>query len=139
MWSAPQSASFSWSATQNKAMLKSLVRNLFGNRPRDTPPLGKSRYTIVLRDKASDEWRRQLGISEFPVTSNQPVMAEVLGERQLVFFLDLTRIDFKTRDRLEHYLAHRYCQTLDEVRHEIAHGGVPIFARGLRTPDGLEI
>lgn len=94
---------------------------------------------IQLTGARGDEWQRAVGTRLFPVTSEAPEAAMALGQNQLVFFVDLTRLSAKTRDSIEHYLAEKYGRTLDEMRLEVKTGGIPILARDLVTPQGSQI
>jgi hypothetical protein len=94
---------------------------------------------IRLLGARGDEWQRAIGQRVFPVTGHAPEAAIVLGVAQLVYFVDLTELNGKTRERIEHYLAEKYRCTLEEMRQEIKTGGIPIIARGLVNPQGSEI
>lgn len=100
--------------------------------------MAEGRY-IELRGARGDEWQKAIGTRTFPVTTDEPIVAEVLGDRTMAFFLDMTELDARTLDRITHYLAEKFRMPLDELRHEMKHGGVPILARSLRTPTGLEL
>lgn len=91
---------------------------------------------ITLNGDRGRDWQNAVGTRTFPVTAAKPEPASVLGNVVMAYFLDLTRVTPQLRDRIEHFLAERFSNPLDQVRAEIRDHGIPIIAKNVVTPQG---
>lgn len=103
---------------------------------RPDPKPVPSVYFVTVNGERGRIWQNAVGTRTFPVTQKNPEPATVLGNVCMAYFLDLTRVDTRLRDKIERFLSERFGLPLDHVRFEIMMGGVPIMARNVTTPEG---
>lgn len=101
------------------------------------PPI-KSTFFVTVNGDRGRMWQKAVGTRTFPVTSKHPEPADVLGNIVMAYFLDLTRVDARLRDKIEHFLSERFGQPLDQIRYTVKDQGVPILAKNVTTPEGWQ-
>jgi hypothetical protein len=116
--------------------MKILPPSALSNVTRPDPKPVPSVYFVTVNGERGKIWQNAVGTRTFPVIHKDPVPASVLGNTVMAYFLDLSRVEARLRDRIEHFLCERYGLPLDQVRYQIKEGGVPILARNVTTPEG---
>ena len=101
------------------------------------PPQPAGWFVTVNGDRGR-MWQSAVGTRTFPVTSKNPEPSSVFGNIVMAYFLDLTRVDARLRDKIEHFISERFSQPLDQVRYQIKTAGVPILAKNVTTPEGWQ-
>lgn len=98
--------------------------------------LEAGQFFVTVNGDRGRIWKNAVGTSTFPVTSKNPEPSSIMGEILMAYYVDFRRVSPRLRDRIEHFLAERWSQTLDRVRAEIREGGLPIIAKNVTTPEG---
>ena len=102
------------------------------------PPKVTSNFFVTVNGDRGRLWQSAVGTRTFPVTSKNPEPTSILGNIVMAYFLDLTRVDARLRDKIERFVSERFSQPLDQVRHEIKTAGIPILAKNVTTPEGWQ-
>jgi hypothetical protein len=88
------------------------------------PPL-----TVTIQGPRGDEWERVCGTRTFPVTTWEPVRADLPGKPNAeVWMLNLQALDSQTLVLIIAYLRLKFGGTLAEVEAAVAAHGIPILA-----------
>ena len=115
-----------------EAELQAIVEENREARERVRPPLELTirgaRVELTIRGARGDEWERAVGTRTFPVTSWDPVSADLSGHslRQRVYLVDVRRLNVALLDRVCEHLARKFNTAADQVKATVLEDGLPI-------------
>lgn len=88
------------------------------------PPL-----EVTIRGPRGDEWEKVCGTRTFPVTTWNPMRADLPGKPNAeVWFLHIILLGPGMLDKIVAHMANKFAVPLEELRREVDRQGIPILA-----------
>lgn len=91
------------------------------------PPL-----EVTINGERGDEWERICGTRRFPVTTWEPLKADLPGKPNAdIYILNLLLMESETLDKVTAHLAQKFGLSPQEANLEIVQKGIPILAENV--------